>query len=120
MRKSGKPAEGFGEGGFVDGVSPAAAPVIYHDLIICGENRVQSVRAFDARTGKLVWTFYTKAQPGEPGHETWLGNSWDAKFGTDVWSFMTLDAVRGLVFVPDRAQRWHGILRRRSPRQQPL
>jgi glucose dehydrogenase len=98
--KSGKPADGFGVGGFVDGVSPAAAPVIYHDLVISGENRVQSVRAFDARTGKLVWTFYTKAQPGEPGHETWLGSGWDAKFGTDVWSFMTLDAVRGLVFVP--------------------
>jgi glucose dehydrogenase len=98
--KSGKPAGGFGVGGFVDGVSPAAAPVIYHDLIITGENRVPSVRAFDARTGKLVWTFYTKAQPGEPGHETWLGKSWDAKFGTDVWSFMTLDAARGLVFVP--------------------
>jgi glucose dehydrogenase len=98
--KSGKPADGFGAGGFLDGVSPAAAPVIYHDLIITGENRVPSVRAFDARTGKLVWTFYTKAQPGEPGHETWLGNSWDAKFGTDVWSFMTLDSVRGLVFVP--------------------
>jgi len=98
--KSGKPAGGFGTGGFLDGVSPAAAPVIYHDLIITGENRVPSVRAFDARTGKLVWTFYTKAQPGEPGHETWLGKSWDAKFGTDVWSFMTLDAARGLVFVP--------------------
>ena len=98
--KSGKPADGFGAGGLVDGVSPAAAPVIYHDLIITGENRVQSVRAFDARTGKLVWTFYTKAQPGEPGHETWLGNSWDAKFGTDVWSFMTLDLARGMVFVP--------------------
>jgi glucose dehydrogenase len=98
--KSGKPAEGFGAGGFVDGVSPAAAPVIYDDLIITGENRVPSVRAFDAHTGKLVWTFYTKAQPGEPGHETWLGKSWDAKFGTDVWSFMTLDARRGLVFVP--------------------
>jgi glucose dehydrogenase len=98
--KSGRPADGFGAGGLVDGVSPAAAPVIYHDLIITGENRVQSVRAFDARTGKLVWTFYTKAQPGEPGHETWLGNSWDAKFGTDVWSFMTLDLARGMVFVP--------------------
>ena len=98
--KSGRPADGFGAGGLVDGVSPAAAPVIYHDLIITGGNRVQSVRAFDARTGKLVWTFYTKAQPGEPGHETWLGNSWDAKFGTDVWSFMTLDLARGMVFVP--------------------
>ncbi len=98
--KTGKPADGFGDGGFVAGVSPAAAPVVFRDLIISGENRVQMVRALDAHTGKLVWTFYTKAQPGEPGHETWLGNSWDAKFGTDVWSFMTLDAERGLVFVP--------------------
>lgn len=64
--KTGKPADGFGDAGFVAGASPAAAPVIYRDLIIEGENRVQSVRAWDARTGKLVWTFYTKAQPGEP------------------------------------------------------
>ena len=85
--KTGKPAEGFGAGGFLDGVSPAAAPVVYHDLIISGENRVQMVRAVDAHAGKLVWTFYTKAQPGEPGHETWLGTSFDAKGGTDVWSF---------------------------------
>jgi glucose dehydrogenase len=98
--KTGKPADGFGEAGFVTGVSPAAAPVVYDDLIICGENRVQSVRALDAHTGKIVWTFYTKAQPSEPGHETWLGNSFDAKGGSDVWSFMTLDAERGLVFVP--------------------
>jgi glucose dehydrogenase len=98
--KTGKPAEGFGDGGFVAGVSPSAAPVVYRDLIVTGENRVQMVRAWDAHTGKLVWTFNTKAQPGEPGYESWLGKSWDAKFGTDVWSFMTLDPERGLVFVP--------------------
>jgi len=98
--KTGKPAEEFGDGGFVSGVGPAAASVIYRDLIITGENRVQMVRAWDAHTGKLVWTFYTKAQPGGPGYETWLGKSWDSKSGTDVWSFMTLDAERGLVYVP--------------------
>jgi len=98
--KTGKPADGFGDAGFVTGVSPAASPVVYHDLIITSENRVQMVRGWDAHTGKLVWTFYTKAQPGEPGHDSWLGKSFDAKGGTDVWSFMTLDAERGLVFVP--------------------
>src|SRR5208282_3063894 len=98
--KTGKPAEGYSDGGFVAGVSPSAAPVVYRDLIVTGENRVQMVRAWDAHTGKLVWTFNTKAQPGEPGYESWLGKSWDAKFGTDVWSFMTLDPERGLVFVP--------------------
>ena len=98
--KTGKPASGFGEDGFVSGVSPAAAPVIYHDLIIAGQNRVQSVRAFDAHTGKLVWTFYTKAQPGQPGYDTWKDNAWDVRSGNDVWSFMTLDPERGIVYIP--------------------
>ena len=98
--KTGKPASGFGEDGFVSGVSPASAPVIYHDLIITGQNRVQSVRAFDAHTGKLVWTFYTKAQPGEPGHDTWKDDAWDARGGNDVWSFMTVDPERGIVYIP--------------------
>jgi glucose dehydrogenase len=115
--RTGKPAEGFGEGGFVTGVSPAASPVIYRDLIITGENRVEMVRAWDAHTGKLAWTFNTKAQPGEPGYETWLGRSWDAKFGTDVWSFMTLDPERGLVFVPiapSGGTEFYGALRQGS------
>jgi glucose dehydrogenase len=98
--KTGKPAAGFGDGGFVSGDAPSSAPVIYKNLIITGDNRVQMVRAWDARTGQLVWTFYTKAQPGEPGHETWRGDSFDIKTGTDVWSFMSLDAKRGLVYVP--------------------
>jgi quinoprotein glucose dehydrogenase len=98
--KTGKLAHGFGRDGFVPGVAPSAAPVVYHDLIITGENGVQMVRAWDAHTGNLVWTFNTKAQPGEPGHETWKGDSWDVHGGTDVWSFMTLDPERGLVYVP--------------------
>jgi len=97
---TGKPAEGFGEGGFVSGTSPSSAPVIYKDLIITGENGIPMIRAWDAHTGKLVWTFNTKAQPGEPGHETWKGDSWNVKGGTDVWSFMTLDAERGIVYAP--------------------
>jgi quinoprotein glucose dehydrogenase len=74
--------------------------VIYKDLVITGDNGIPMVRAWNARTGKLVWTFYTKAQPGEPGYQTWKGDSWNIKSGTDVWSFMTLDAQRGLVYVP--------------------
>ncbi len=98
--KTGKPSAGFGDDGFVSGVSPASAPVIYRDLIISGQNRVQSVRAFDAHTGKLVWTFYTKAQPGQPGHDTWKDNAWDVRSGNDAWSFMTLDPERGIVYIP--------------------
>jgi glucose dehydrogenase len=98
--KTGTPAQGFGDGGFVSNESPSASPVIYHDLIITGDNGVQMVRAYDVRTGKLVWTFQTRAQPGDPGHDTWKGDSWTVRGGDDVWSFMTLDPVRGIVYVP--------------------
>jgi glucose dehydrogenase len=98
--KTGKPAAEFGDGGFVSGESPSSSPVIFHDLVICGDNGVQMVRAWDARTGKLAWTFYTRAQPGEPGHDTWKGDSWNVRGGDEVWSFMTLDPARGIVYVP--------------------
>jgi alcohol dehydrogenase (cytochrome c) len=34
------------------------------------------VAAFDAKTGKEVWRFYTIPAPGEPGNDTWAGDSW--------------------------------------------
>jgi glucose dehydrogenase len=98
--KTGEPAAGFGRDGFLTGVSPSSAPMIYHDLIITGENGVQMVRAWDAHTGKLAWTFDTKAQPGTPEHATWKGDSSSVRGGTDVWSFMSLDPERGIVYVP--------------------
>ena len=58
------------------------------------------VRAWDARTGKLVWTFHTVPRPGEAGHETWEGDSWKDRSGANVWSMMTVDVARGLVFLP--------------------
>ena len=111
---------GFGEGGFVSGVSPASAPVIYHDLIISGENRVQSVRALDAHTGKLVWTFYTKAQPGEPGHETWQDNSLDAKRRHGRLEFHDARCRARHRLHADPSQRRHGILRQPAPRRRTL
>jgi quinoprotein glucose dehydrogenase len=58
------------------------------------------VRAFDARTGKLVWTFHTIPQPGEFGHDTWQNDTWKFTGHTNVWAPMTLDAERGLVYLP--------------------
>lgn len=98
--KTGQPAKEFGDGGFLSGCSPSSSPVIYKNLVITGENGIPIVRAWDAHDGKLVWTFYTKAQPGEPGHDTWKDNAWNVRGGTDVWSFMTLDAERGIVYIP--------------------
>src|SRR5690606_32442569 len=41
--------------------------------------------AFDAVTGKHLWTFHTVPRPGEVGHETWEGDSWENRSGTIVW-----------------------------------
>src|SRR5205807_8806021 len=56
--------------------------------------------AFNIRSGKLVWTFHTIPQPGETGHETWQSDSWKGRTGANVWSVMSVDAERGLVFLP--------------------
>lgn len=58
------------------------------------------IRAWDVYTGKLVWSFHTVPRPGEPGVETWEGDSWKDRSGTNVWAFFTVDVERGLVFAP--------------------
>jgi glucose dehydrogenase len=118
--KTGELVPEFGEDGLVNmrigvaddypdhGYGVTSAPVIYKDLVISG-SRVQEtpsqgpygdVRAWDVHSGKLVWTFHTVARPGEPGHETWEGNSWKDRSGVNVWGGMTVDVERGMVFLP--------------------
>ena len=118
--KTGKPCTGFGKGGTIDlrsgleGDQPGAeysitsAPTIYKDLVITGaavpeypsKGPSGMVRAFNVRTGKLVWTFHTIPRPGEIGHESWEGDSWKDRTGANVWSTMSVDVERGLVFLP--------------------
>ena len=58
------------------------------------------VRAFDARTGRQVWSFHTIPQQGEFGAETWENESWKTTGHTNIWAPMTLDAERGLLYLP--------------------
>ncbi len=82
-------------------------PAIYRDLVITGAEVPESpglgprgdVRAWDVRTGKLVWTFHTVPLPGEAGHETWEGDGWKNRTGTNVWTMLTIDPERGMVFL---------------------
>jgi glucose dehydrogenase len=118
---TGKPAPGFGNEGAVDlkqgvlGDLPDAImglrspPVVYKNLVITGGNPNEGapslgaygdIRAWDARTGKLVWTFHTVPRPGEPGNETWPADGWKNRSGTNAWGFMTIDMARGLIYVP--------------------
>ncbi|HXW63197.1 MAG TPA: PQQ-binding-like beta-propeller repeat protein [Candidatus Acidoferrales bacterium] len=58
------------------------------------------VRAFDARTGKLLWTFHTIPKPGEFGNDTWLNNSWAINGNAGVWTQMSVDEQLGLAYLP--------------------
>ena len=86
-----------------------SAPLIYEDLVITGSHiddetgskgPAGDVRAWDVRTGKLVWTFHTVPRPGEKGHESWKGDAWKDIAGGDVWSFFTIDEKRGILYMP--------------------
>ena len=58
------------------------------------------IRAWDMRSGKLVWTFHTLPRPGEPNHEVWQDGQWESRAGVNSWSFITVDVKRGMAFVP--------------------
>ncbi len=58
------------------------------------------VRGFDVRTGRELWRFHTVPHPGEFGADTWKGDSWKDRGGTNVWSLMSVDEKRGMVFLP--------------------
>jgi quinoprotein glucose dehydrogenase len=118
--KSGKLASEFGGFGWIDlnqgikggvdgHISMESPPTVYKNIIITGGNNGEGspslglygdIRGWDARTGKLLWTFHTVPRPGEPGHDTWEGNSWKDRSGTNMWAFFTVDEERGLVFAP--------------------
>jgi len=118
--KSGKPAVDFGDNGEVNlrtGVADdypkahyaiTSPPAIYKGLIILGPSVQEGPskgpsgdpRAFDARTGKLVWRFHAVPRPGEPGNETWGPDGWKDRAGPSSWGAMTIDTERGLVFIP--------------------
>ena len=77
------------------------------------------IRGYDVRTGKLLWTFHTIPQRGEPGVETWEKDSWTYTGNTGVW---TLDERRPGARLRLSADRnaVARFLRRASARQQPL
>lgn len=91
---------------FIGSTTPGT---IYQDLIIIpvrvGEDSGAApgyVRAFNVRTGKLVWTFHTIPHPGELGYETWPEDAWkNINVGAvNNWTGMALDEKTGTVFIP--------------------
>jgi PQQ-dependent dehydrogenase (methanol/ethanol family) len=87
-----------------DGFSITAAPLYYDGRVIvgfAGGDRASRgrLKAFDARTGKLEWTFYTVPGPGELGHDTWPQNNDAWKFGGGaIWQTPAVDPELGLLY----------------------
>ncbi|MGH9583876.1 MAG: PQQ-binding-like beta-propeller repeat protein, partial [Bryobacteraceae bacterium] len=116
---TGLPIRTFGKGGRIDlrddlgrdpstlTVSDTSPPVVYKDLLIVGSIVPETlpaapgdIRAYDARTGKLRWSFHTIPHPGEPGYQTWPPHAWRYIGGVNNWAGMSVDTKRGIVFAP--------------------
>lgn len=122
--RTGQRVETFGTNGEVDayvGVASEAIgeskrstwtvpnPVsIFENLLITGARPGEAgppgprgdIRAWDVRTGELVWTFHTVPQEGEANNETYSNEEWRDRSGANVWSTMTVDTENGIVFAP--------------------
>ena len=57
-------------------------------------------RAFDVKTGKLIWTFHNIPQKGEFGYDTWEKNSADFNGNTGTWTGITVDLKNKTAFLP--------------------
>lgn len=111
----------FGTGGEVDfstDVGPfkpgeygiSSPPVVVGNLVIVGSSIAENrrvempsgkVHAFDARSGELRWSWDPiPRDPDDPARETWRGDSADRTGAANVWSLISADPARDLVFVP--------------------
>ena len=88
-------------------VSMSSPGVIYRDTIIVGFRAAESppappgdIRAFNVRTGQLVWSFHTIPAAGEYGADTWPEDARATQGGANAWAGFALDDERGIVYVP--------------------
>jgi glucose dehydrogenase len=100
---------GFGKEGTVDiEIGWGGAPYVYKNLVILGNNNGESTegppgdtKVYDARNGSKLWDFHTIAQPGDPGHDTWLNDGWKKRAGVNTWGwYFTVDEPRDLIYMP--------------------
>jgi quinohemoprotein ethanol dehydrogenase len=86
------------------GYSITSAPLYYDGLVITGASGGEfgirgRLTAYDAKTGKEAWRFYTIPGPGQPGHDTWpqTGDAWKHG-GAPVWQTPSVDPKLGLLY----------------------
>jgi quinoprotein glucose dehydrogenase len=126
--KTGRPVPTFGKNGIVeltegldrDVVKPgqigASSPaIVVRDVVVVGAAMIAGtappskthvpgyIRGFDVRTGQRIWTFKTIPRPGEFGHDTWEGGSWQYTGNTGAWAPLAADEELGYVYIPVEA-----------------
>ena len=121
-RRTGAYALDFGEGGRVlltpeaaDGENyrSSSGPIVVGDVIVVAgivgaagdggdikEATPEDVRGFDARTGRLLWTFHVVPREGELGNDTWGDRSWEWSGDLGSWCCLSADEELGFVYVP--------------------
>jgi quinoprotein glucose dehydrogenase len=123
--KTGQPVPGFGQTGTVDlfkhldldvpldptgRIGNSSPPVISNDVIVIGpaltpggrvnkSNVKGDILAFDVRTGRKLWTFHTIPREGEPGYESWKGDSAQYTGNAGVWGPFSADPELGYVYL---------------------
>jgi quinoprotein glucose dehydrogenase len=123
---TGRPVTSFGKDGIVDlldtldqefkrppQIGTHSPPTVAGDVVIIPaahtplappnqkSNIKGYIRGFDARTGKLLWTFHTVPRQGEVGYDTWLDGSADVAGGNaGVWATISADPALGLAYLP--------------------
>ena len=119
---TGRPVGGFGADGKIDltlgmrreverrAYTVISPPMIVGDVVILNSSISDGpryklappgdIRGFDARTGELLWTFETVAQPGQFGNDTWEDDSWTYTGNANAWSIMSADQELGYVYLP--------------------
>jgi quinoprotein glucose dehydrogenase len=116
--RTGAPFASFGDGGKVD-LSTSdfrykwnAAPLVVGDVVIVGSSMLEQdsagsmsgppgdVRAFDVRTGELVWSFQAIPQADDPAAATWEDEAWRYTGAGNVWTSMSADPELGYIYVP--------------------
>ena len=103
-RASGKVAWSIQAERWQEGFSITAAPLYLNGTLMVGfaggdRGTRSRVKAYDAKDGRLVWTFYTIPGPGEPGHETWPKDNDAWKYGgAAIWQTPAVDSELGLIY----------------------
>jgi alcohol dehydrogenase (cytochrome c) len=87
---------------YKQGYSATGAPLVVKNMVLTGIAGAEFgtrgfIDAYDVETGKRVWRFNTVAGEGEPGRETWAGDSWKSG-GASTWITGTYDPELNLVF----------------------